>query len=158
VKDLVHGTPVVNWREASKDFVHLQDADIPTTKASDRVQVLLGADYMHLMAATRSLIGKENKPTAELCRLGWAFAGRVRKSGSKNVLSGLSYTIMMTENDRPRLSDHLKKQRAQPAWKHLTTIFRLISLLNLQLISKMSENFKNFMISSLSIGNSKLLV
>jgi hypothetical protein len=64
MKDLVHGTPVVNWREASKDFVHLQDADIPTTKASDRVQVLLGADYMHLMAATRSLIGKENEPTA----------------------------------------------------------------------------------------------
>jgi hypothetical protein len=47
VKDLVHGTPVVNWREASKDFVHLQGADIPTTKASDRVQVLLDYKKSH---------------------------------------------------------------------------------------------------------------
>ncbi len=51
------------------------------------------------MAATRSLIGKENEPTAELCRLGWAFAGRVKKPGTKKVLSGLSFTLMMTEND-----------------------------------------------------------
>ncbi len=75
VKDLVRGSPVVNWQEAAKEFAHLRDADILTTKATDKVQVLLGADYMHLMAASRSLIWKENEPKAELCRLGWAFAG-----------------------------------------------------------------------------------
>ncbi len=75
VKDLVRGSPVVNWQDAAKQFAHLQEADIPNTKTTDKVQVLLGADYMHLMAASRSLIGKENEPTAELCRLGWAFAG-----------------------------------------------------------------------------------
>jgi hypothetical protein len=75
VKDLVHGSPVVNWQEAAKEFAHLQDAYILTMKATDKVQVLLGPDYMHLMAAQRSFIGKENKPTAELCQLGWAFAG-----------------------------------------------------------------------------------
>jgi hypothetical protein len=67
VKDLVRGSPVVNWQEAAKEFAHLQDADIPTTKVTDIVQVLLGADNMHLMAASRSLIRKENEPTAELC-------------------------------------------------------------------------------------------
>jgi hypothetical protein len=75
VKDLVRGSPVVNWQDAAKQFAHLQEADIPRTRPTDKVQVLLGADYMHLMAASRSLIGKENEPMAELCRLGWAFAG-----------------------------------------------------------------------------------
>jgi hypothetical protein len=64
VKDLVCGSPVVNWQDAAKQFAHLQEADIPKTKTTDKVQVLLGADYMHLMAASRSLIGKENEPTA----------------------------------------------------------------------------------------------
>ncbi len=111
VKDLVRGSPVVNWQDAAKQFAHLQEADIPKTKTTDKVQVLLGADYMHLMAASRSLIGKENEPTAELCRLGWAFAGRVKKLGIKRAVSGLSYqTMMMDEEDRPRLSDQMKKK------------------------------------------------
>jgi hypothetical protein len=111
VKDLVRGSPVFNWQEAAKEFAHLQDADIPSTKATDKVQVLLGADYMHLMAASRSLIGKENEPTAELCRLGWAFAGRVKELGIKKSVSGLSYQIvMMDEENRPRLLDQMKKK------------------------------------------------
>ena len=111
VKDLVRGSPVVNWQDAAKQFAHLQEADIPKTKLTDKVQVLLGADYMHLMAASRSLIGKENEPTAELCRLGWAFAGRVKKLGIKRAVSGLSYqTIMMDEENRPRLSEQMKKK------------------------------------------------
>jgi hypothetical protein len=40
---------------------------------------------MHLMAASRSLIRKENEPTAELCWLGWAFASRVKKLGIMNL-------------------------------------------------------------------------
>ncbi len=111
VKDLVRGSPVVNWQEAAKEFAHLQDADIPATRAKDKVQVLLGADYMHLMAASRSLIGKENEPTAELCRLGWAFAGRVKKLGIKKSVSGMSYqTLMMDEENQPRLSGQMKKK------------------------------------------------
>jgi hypothetical protein len=111
VKDLVRGSPVIKWQDAAKQFAHLQEADIPRTKSSDKVQVLLGADYMHLMAASRSLIGKEHEPTAELCRLGWAFAGRVKKLGIKRAVSGLSYqTIMMEEENRPRLSDQMKKK------------------------------------------------
>ena len=111
VKDLVRGSPVVNRQDATKQFAHLQEADIPKTKPTDKVQVLLGADYMHLMAASRSLIGKENEPTAELCRLGWAFAGRVKKLGIKRAVSGLSYqTIMMDEENRPRLSEQMKKK------------------------------------------------
>jgi hypothetical protein len=63
---------------------------------------------MHLMAASRSLIGKE-KEKAELCRLGWAFAGWVKKLGIKKAVSGLSYQIlMMDEENRPRLSDQMK--------------------------------------------------
>jgi hypothetical protein len=114
VKDLVCGSPVVNWQDAAKLFAHLQEADIPKTKPTDRVQVLLGADYMHLMAASRSLIGKENEPTTKLCRLGWAFAGRFKKLGIKKAVSGLSYqTIMMDEENRPRLSDQMKKKKVQ---------------------------------------------
>ncbi len=66
------------------------------------------------MAASRSLIGTENEPTAELCRLGWAFAGRVKKLGIKRAVSGLSYqTIMMDEEKRPRLSEQMKKKEDQ---------------------------------------------
>jgi hypothetical protein len=110
VRDLVSGTPVINWREAAKDFTHLQKADIPATNTNDKVQILLGADYMYLMAASSSLIGRENEPTAEHCKLGWAFAGRVKKVGLKSKVSGFNI-FMMQENNQPKLSDQLKKKK-----------------------------------------------
>jgi hypothetical protein len=48
--------PLVNWKYVLKDFVNVQDAD--TTNASYRDQVLLGADYMHLMVATRMILSE----------------------------------------------------------------------------------------------------
>ena len=96
VKDLISGTPVINWEKASETFHHLKQAAIPKTRPTDKVQILLGADFMHLMAATRSLIGKDFEPTAELCRLGWAFAGRVKKdelTGDFTGFVGFHYSL-----------------------------------------------------------------
>jgi hypothetical protein len=67
VKDLISGTPVINWNEAAKTYTHLQNAEIPKVDKNDKVQVLLGADYMHLMAASHSHIGRDFEPTAEFC-------------------------------------------------------------------------------------------
>ena len=108
VKDLVNGTPIIDWNEASKTFTHLQKASIPRTDISDKVQVLLGADYMHLMAATQSVIGRDFEPTAEYCRLGWAFAGRVRKTGiigNTTGVVGFNSLILMNEGKIRKASD-----------------------------------------------------
>lgn len=100
VRDLINGTPVIDWNEAAKTFPHLQKAAIPRTDKNDKVQVLLGADYMHLMAATHSIIGRDFEPTAEHCRLGWAFAGRVKKTGivgNTTGVIGFNSRVLMNE-------------------------------------------------------------
>ena len=75
VKNLITGTPVVDWRKVSETYVHLKEAYIPEAHDSDRVHVLLGIDYAHLNASSKSLCGGDMEPVAEFTKLGWAFSG-----------------------------------------------------------------------------------
>ena len=54
--------PVVDWRKVSETYVHLKGANIPEAHDSDRVHVLLGTDYAHLNASSRSICGGDMKP------------------------------------------------------------------------------------------------
>jgi hypothetical protein len=54
---------------------------------------------MHLMAASRSLIGKENKPMAKLCQLCWAFALQVKKLRIQKAASGINYQILKMDEE-----------------------------------------------------------
>jgi hypothetical protein len=55
--------------------------------------------------------------------------------------------IMMINQDCPTSCRIGMKKHSEPlSWKPLTIIFRLISLLNQQLILKKRQNFKNFLI------------
>ena len=71
VKNLITGTPVVDWRKVSDTYVHLKEANIPEAHDSDRVHVLLGTDYAHLNASSKSLCGGDMEPVAEFTKLGW---------------------------------------------------------------------------------------
>ena len=76
VKNLITGTPVVDWRKVSDTYVHLKEANIPEANDSDRVHVLLGTDYAHLNASSKSICGGDMEPVAEFTKLGWAFLRR----------------------------------------------------------------------------------
>ena len=80
IKDLVSGTPVVDWLQVSNDFPHLKSAEIPKVQRDDKVQILLGTDYSHLNGVMHGLIGRDFEPIAESTKLGWAFSGRVKNS------------------------------------------------------------------------------
>ena len=74
VKNLITGTPVVDWRKVSETHVHLKEANIPEAHDSDRVHVLLGTDYAHLNASSKPLCGGDRKPVAEFTKLGQGFS------------------------------------------------------------------------------------
>ena len=85
VKNLITGKPVVDWRKVLDTYVHLKEANIPEAHDFDRVHVLLGTDYAHLNASSKSICGGDMEPVAEFTKLGWAFSGRVR---SDQILPG----------------------------------------------------------------------
>ncbi len=89
VKDLISGTPVVDWNEAAKEYPHLKGADIPKSDKRDKVQILLGAFYMHLMAVSNSIIVHDFKPVAEYCCLGWAASRTVKSLAVKTCTFAL---------------------------------------------------------------------
>ena len=78
IKNLVSGTPVINWSQVAKEYPHLQAADIPQPDPRDKVMILLGTDYAHLNGTMHGLIGRDFEPIAEYTKLGWAFSGRVK--------------------------------------------------------------------------------
>jgi hypothetical protein len=78
VKNLITGTPVVDWKQVAETYPHLKKAQIPDTQDTDRVHILLGTDYAHLNGVIEGVFGKDFEPIAELTRLGWAFSGRVK--------------------------------------------------------------------------------
>ena len=85
VKNLITGTPVVDWQKVSETYPHLQEVSIPAAHDDDRVHILLGTDYAHLNASSKCVYGADFEPIAELTRLGWAFSGRVK---SNQILPG----------------------------------------------------------------------
>ena len=78
IKNLISGTPVVNWKKVSESCLHLQQAEVPEPDDDDRVHILLGTDYAFLNGASKCISGDVHEPIAELTKLGWAFSGRVK--------------------------------------------------------------------------------
>ena len=83
IKDLVKNTPVVDWKKEVARYPHLRDLKVPDKEDEDRVDILLGTDYAHLMAVTSSCIGKPGEPIAEKTALGLAFSGKLKNCVSK---------------------------------------------------------------------------
>ena len=81
IKNLMQNTPVIDWNQAAKAYPHLREADIPTPKSLDRVQILIGTEFAELMIPHRVLRGPNGSgaPVAELTDLGWAFSGRTNR-------------------------------------------------------------------------------
>ena len=75
VKNLISGTPVIDWKAVSEDYPHLRETKISAPKDEDRVHILLGTDFAHLNGTLKGLIGQDFEPIAELTKLGWAFSG-----------------------------------------------------------------------------------
>ena len=87
IKNLMAGSPVVDWNDVAKNYPHLQEAGIPHQRSSDRVQILIGTEFAELMTPCRVLRGSPGSgaPVAELTDLGWAFSGRTgRKPTHQN--------------------------------------------------------------------------
>jgi hypothetical protein len=78
IKDLVSGTPVIDWSKVANEYPHLRAAEIPKPDPRDKVQILLGTDYAHLNGTMHGIIGRDFEPIAEFTKLGWAFSGRVK--------------------------------------------------------------------------------
>ena len=87
VKNLVEGTPVIDWNQVAEECPHLKKANIPKADPKDLVRILLGFDNNHLMIASANLQGGDNQPYAKKCKLGWSFSGKVDR---KFVVSPVS--------------------------------------------------------------------
>ena len=92
VPGLIEGTPVPDWRFAAKKYTYLQPANPSAPHPDDKVSILLGTDYAHLMVGHESLRGEMGEPIAEKTPLGWAFQGRTAKEGQRERLGALIET------------------------------------------------------------------
>ena len=108
VKNLMKGTPVIDWNRAAAEYAHLQKAKIPTPHPSDRVQILIGTDFVELMGPREVRLGKmgSGAPMAELTPLGWAFSGRSgirphRGSANFGECSLIHQILMTLAQDQP---------------------------------------------------------
>ena len=89
VPDLIEGTPVPDWKYASEVYPYLKAAEPRTPLPDDRVSILLGTDYSHLMVGTETIRGEMGQPIAEKTALGWAFQGRTGKTGYRERIGAL---------------------------------------------------------------------
>ena len=94
VKNLMAGTPVVDWNRASEAFPYLKAAEIPKLKSSDRIQILIGTEFADLMTPHRVLRGPPGSPIAELTDLGWAFSGRTSQARTLHSSCQVDYSFM----------------------------------------------------------------
>jgi len=78
IKNLVKGTPVVNWEKESEKYPYLKRTEIPKPDERDKVQILLGTDYASLMTSSEVVEGGLQDPVAEKTKLGWAYSGTVK--------------------------------------------------------------------------------
>lgn len=66
-------TPVKNWSTLKRRCAHL--SDLPVTETGERVDILIGTDYSHLLLPLESRVGKNYEPTAIRSRLSWVIQG-----------------------------------------------------------------------------------
>ncbi len=55
-------TPVTDWGNLKKRWLHL--ADLPVEETGDRVDILISNNYSHLIVALKSRVGNDYEPTA----------------------------------------------------------------------------------------------
>ena len=122
VKNLIEGTPVVDWHQVAEEYPYLRGAKPPKSEPKDRVRVLVGVDHNHLTIASANLQGRHDEPFAEYCKLGWSFSGRVKRDHVINrhseecnftgsfILNDKSATIIKREQKEP-----LEDSKSQPS-------------------------------------------
>jgi len=117
VRNLMSGTPVVDWNKAIEAYPHLKSADIPRPKSSDKIQILLGAEFAELMTPYKVLRGPlgSGAPIAELTDLGWAFTGRTSQKCNRSTCQ-LNYTMFQG----PFVAD--SENEPQPETKNMASL------------------------------------
>jgi hypothetical protein len=70
-------TPVTDWPSLKQRWKHI--SDLPVTATGGRVDILIGTDLSHLVAALESRVGGDYEPTATLNRFGWLVRGVVQE-------------------------------------------------------------------------------
>ena len=94
VEDLVAGTHVADWLYASTRYPYLQPSKPTKPLLTDKVSILLGTDFAHLLVGKKTLtgdtMGEPMGPVAELTPLGWAYQGRTGKFSTRGI-SNLNY-------------------------------------------------------------------
>ena len=81
VPGLIEGTPVPDWHSAAAKYKYLLETEPSAPEDDDKVSILLGTDYSHLMVGMTTLRGQMGEPIAEKTQLGWAIQGRTGKYG-----------------------------------------------------------------------------
>ena len=122
VKNLIEGTPVVDWQQVAEEYPHLQGAKPSKAEPKDRVRVLLGVDQNHLMIASANLQGRHNEPFAEYCKLGWSFSGRVKREHVVNRhIEGCNFTGSFALYDQS--TDIYREDKREPLEDNISQTF-----------------------------------
>lgn len=82
-------TPITDWSQQKLQWPHLRD--LPVGEVGGKVDILIGTDYLHLLAAQETREGTECEPIASKTRLGWIVRGVTNKS--QHVTAIRSFTI-----------------------------------------------------------------
>ena len=65
-----------NWDTEKQNWRHLREIPFPSLEKRKQIDVLLGADYIHLQRALVEVSGNIGEPIARLTPLGWTCVGR----------------------------------------------------------------------------------
>ena len=121
VRNLITGTPVVNWTKVAEDYPHLKKAQIPKTYESDRVHILLGTDFAYLNGSSQCISRGENEPIAERTKLGWAFSGRIK---TRNILE--SWQSQFGNSSDFAFCSFMAKEDIVAPWKQSKSVLSVI--------------------------------
>ena len=110
IQDMVKGTPILDWIFVADKYDHLKGLEIPKLHLRDKVKILLGTDYNHLIVCDKAVRGKDKEPIAEQTRLGLAFAGVVKNCIVKGSSGFSSFTNVEDNRAEENLQTYLEMQ------------------------------------------------
>ncbi|KZS18189.1 Uncharacterized protein APZ42_015704 [Daphnia magna] len=73
MKKVASPAPTTNWSKEKMRWPHLRD--LPVGEVGGKVDILIGTDHLHLLAARESREGDDYEPIASRTRLGWIIRG-----------------------------------------------------------------------------------
>ncbi|XP_057380669.1 uncharacterized protein LOC130703066 [Daphnia carinata] len=89
--------PTTDWSKEKMRWPHLRD--LPVGEVRGKVDILIGTDHLHLLAARESREGEDYEPIASRTRLGWIIRGVT--NGEAHALAVRSFIIAgRTQLDR----------------------------------------------------------